>query len=154
MYTLQLTVSQGSAPVCKASPGPCLRCPPSTSGRPFGSSPSVDRTHSRPGPSTQGVLQTLPGIVRAAQRSVRLGAVRGNKQEKTNKSSEQPAVSHWLHFCRHHCLHCFQFRSCITHGSMFITSAAQSMTICDCADNPRRAELHFPVKRLSERHSK
>ena len=107
MYTLQLTVSQGSAPICKASAGPCSRCPPSTSGRPFGSSPCVDRNHSKPGPSTEGVLQTLPGIMRAAQRSVRFQAVRGNKQDKTNKSSEQPAVSHWLHFCRRHCFHCF-----------------------------------------------
>ena len=109
MYSLHLTVSQGSAPICKASAGPCLRCPPSTSGRTFGSLPSVDRIHSRPGPSTEGVLQTLPALVRSAQRSVRLEAVRGNKQEKTNKSSEQPAVSRWLQFCRHQSLQCFNF---------------------------------------------
>jgi len=113
MYTLHLTVSQGSAPVWKASAGPCLRCPPSTSGRPFGSSPSVDRNHSRPGPSTEGVLQTLPAMVRSAQRSVRLEAVRGNKQEKTNKSSEQPAVSHWLLFCRRTCFYCFNYHACL-----------------------------------------
>ncbi|KAA6429906.1 MAG: hypothetical protein FRX49_00338 [Trebouxia sp. A1-2] len=90
---MHLAITQGSTPVCKASAGPCLRCPPSTSGRPFGSSPSNDRSHCRPGPSTEGVLQTLPAIVSAAQRSVRLEAVRGNKQEKTNKSSEQSATA-------------------------------------------------------------
>ncbi|DBA73251.1 TPA: hypothetical protein ACH3X1_011314 [Trebouxia sp. C0004] len=93
MYSLYLTVNQGSAPVCKGSAGPCLRCPPSTSGRPFGASPSVDRNHSRPEPSTERVLQTLPAMVRSAQRLVRLEAVRGNKQEKTNKSNGQPATN-------------------------------------------------------------
>lgn len=128
-YTMHFTVTQGSVLTCKASTGPCLRCPPSTSGRPFGSSPSVDRNHSRPGLSTEGGLQTLPAIVRSAQPCFRLEAVRGNKQEKTNKSSEQPAVSHWLQFCRCHCFHCLKFdhaipvnlrhqTCCSTHNSL------------------------------------
>lgn len=65
-----------------------MRSPASTSGRPFGSPPSHERTH------TGGFLQALYPVTFIAQRTSQLEAVRGNKQERAKRASEGASTSH------------------------------------------------------------
>ena len=82
---------------CK--PAGFIRCSASTSGRPFGTSPSQDRHCSGPQRS-ENAVSTWPVNVKPSQRLARLEAVRGNRQERTKKSSETPQV-HSFHCMSH-----------------------------------------------------
>ena len=74
-----------------------IRCSASTSGRPFGASPSQDRDYAVSQRSEQAV-PSWPVNMKPSKRPARLEAVRGNRQEKTKKSSEIQ-----VHSCRNPC---------------------------------------------------
>lgn len=86
---LSTGVEHSTASTGRAYPSPFVRCSASTSGRPFGSVPCVDRGHCRRWSSGESLLQPLPTSLRSTQRSPRVEAVRGSKQDRSKKSNEQ-----------------------------------------------------------------
>lgn len=70
---------------CK--PAGFIRCSASTSGRPFGAPPPQDRDYAGAQRSELAV-PSWPVNTKSSQRHARVEAVRGNRQERTKKSSE------------------------------------------------------------------
>ena len=93
---LSTGVEHSSACTGRTFPTPFVKCSASTSGRPFGSAPCIERGHCRRWSSGESLSQLLPTSLRSTRRFPRVEAVRESKQDRSKKSSEQAPVSSCL----------------------------------------------------------
>ncbi len=130
MNGLCSSVERGAAPLHKHT-ATCARCSASTSGRPFGSLPIHERSLPNSWRPSENIFHALPSAATPALRVSRLEAVRGGKQERTKKSTEEPTARH--------------FKGCAA------CEQSPYLTIASAADKSRRAEYHVSIGWLFRR---
>ena len=93
MNVLSNGVEHSSACTGRTFPTPFVKCSASTSGRPFGSAPCIERGQCRRWSSGESLSQPLPTSLRLTRRFPCVEAVRESKQDRSKRSSEQATVS-------------------------------------------------------------